>query len=325
MSIAALESPAGSMTAMTARRWRIAGRVQGVGFRPFVYRLAHQFELGGWVRNSGGVVEIHAQGPADRLRAFGEALLACAPPTARPRLLDAQTASAIAAEGFRILASAGGAQPYVHVPPDLFTCDDCLAELRDRRARRYRYPFINCTQCGPRYTLIRALPYDRANTTMERFVLCADCARGICRSARPSLPRAAARLSGLWTRCALEGRHGAGGARQRSGARGRSPGAARRTDRGRPRHRWVSPAVRCCERERDHTAAGPQRAPGQTARRDGSVAGRRRPGLRARAGSPLAAARHGAARSGAADRAHRAPRGRTACGGRCAGPCASSA
>ena len=177
MSIAALESPAGSMTAMTARRWRIAGRVQGVGFRPFVYRLAHQFELGGWVRNSGGVVEIHAQGPADRLRAFGEALLACAPPTARPRLLDAQTASAIAAEGFRILASAGGAQPYVHVPPDLFTCDDCLAELRDRRARRYRYPFINCTQCGPRYTLIRALPYDRANTTMERFVLCADCAR----------------------------------------------------------------------------------------------------------------------------------------------------
>jgi hydrogenase maturation protein HypF len=177
MSTAALQSSTGVVTAASARRWRIAGRVQGVGFRPFVYRLAHQFELSGWVRNSGGVVEIHAQGPAERLRAFGEALLTRAPPTARPRLLGAQAASEVATQGFRILASAVGTQPYVHVPPDLFTCEDCLEELRDPRARRYRYPFINCTQCGPRYTLIRALPYDRANTTMERFVLCPDCAR----------------------------------------------------------------------------------------------------------------------------------------------------
>ncbi len=177
MSSAALQSPTGAVTAAAARRWRIAGRVQGVGFRPFVYRLAHEFELSGWVRNSGGVVEIHAQGPAERLRAFGEALLTDAPATARPRLLDAQTVSEVGAQGFRILASAVGAQPYVHVPPDLFTCDDCLAELRDPGARRYRYPFINCTQCGPRYTLIRALPYDRANTTMAHFVLCPDCAR----------------------------------------------------------------------------------------------------------------------------------------------------
>ena len=177
MSTAALQSAAGAVGAAAAHRWRIAGRVQGVGFRPFVYRLAHQFELSGWVRNSGGVVEIHAQGPAGRLRAFGEALLAGAPPTARPRLLDAQAVSELAPEGFRILASAVGVQAYVHVPPDLFTCDDCLRELRDPGARRYRYPFINCTQCGPRYTLIRALPYDRANTTMERFRLCPDCAR----------------------------------------------------------------------------------------------------------------------------------------------------
>ena len=166
-----------TVTAVAARRWRIAGRVQGVGFRPFVYRIAHQFELSGWVRNSGGVVEIHAQGAPERLRAFGEALLARAPPTARPRLLDAQPVSEAGTEGFRILASAAGAQPYVHVPPDLFTCDDCLAELRDPRARRHRYPFINCTQCGPRYTLIRALPYDRANTSMAGFALCPDCAR----------------------------------------------------------------------------------------------------------------------------------------------------
>ena len=80
-------------------------------------------------------------------------------------------------DGFRILASATGLQPHIHLPLDLFTCDDCLEELRDAAARRYRYPFINCTQCGPRYTLIRALPYDRPNTTMDRFVLCRDCAR----------------------------------------------------------------------------------------------------------------------------------------------------
>ena len=176
MITTALRSPAPAATVSAARRWRIAGRVQGVGFRPFVYRLAHHLELTGWVRNNGGVVEIHAQGPAERLRAFGDALLARAPAAARPRLLDEQPANVVPSDAFRILASATEVQPHIHVPPDLFTCDDCLEELRDPTARRYRYPFINCTQCGPRYTLIRALPYDRANTTMDRFVLCRDCA-----------------------------------------------------------------------------------------------------------------------------------------------------
>jgi hydrogenase maturation protein HypF len=165
-----------SADASVAARWRIGGRVQGVGFRPFVYRLAHHYELTGWVRNNGGAVEIHAQGFAERLQSFGEALLIRAPPAARARLLDVQTTPVEANEGFRILASAISAHLQVHVPADLFTCDECLEELRDKNARRYRYPFINCTQCGPRYTLIRALPYDRSNTTLDRFTLCQGCA-----------------------------------------------------------------------------------------------------------------------------------------------------
>lgn len=159
-----------------AWRWRIVGRVQGVGFRPFVYRLAHSLGLRGWVRNSGGMVEIHAQGPAPLLQTFGRALLDQAPPASRPQLLDEHAAPQEAATEFRILVSTGGAQAQIHVPPDLFTCDDCLAELHDPAARRYRYPFINCTQCGPRYTLIQALPYDRPNTTMAGFTLCPACA-----------------------------------------------------------------------------------------------------------------------------------------------------
>ncbi len=177
MSSAAVDCRAAAASGSAAHRWRIAGRVQGVGFRPFVYRLAHHFELSGWVRNNGGEVEIHAQGPAEQLRAFGAALLARAPAAARPRLLDEQSLSCASLEGFRILTSATSAPGDIHVPPDLFTCDDCLEELRDPTARRYRYPFINCTQCGPRYTLIRALPYDRPNTTMDRFTLCRDCTR----------------------------------------------------------------------------------------------------------------------------------------------------
>jgi hydrogenase maturation protein HypF len=159
-----------------ARRWRIGGRVQGVGFRPFVYRLAHLYELKGWVRNNGGEVEIHAEGPAEHLEVFGDALLARAPPAAAARLLNMRAAGGELRDAFRILPSITEAELRVHVPADLFACDECLAELRDPAARRYCYPFINCTQCGPRYTLIRAMPYDRANTTLDRFTLCHECA-----------------------------------------------------------------------------------------------------------------------------------------------------
>jgi hydrogenase maturation protein HypF len=173
MSVEVLSIPAG--LAFVAQRWRIGGRVQGVGFRPFVFRLAHRHELSGWVRNIGGAVEIHAQGDTERLRIFGKDLLLFAPPASRARLLDVQPALIDSNDGFRILASMTGVDQHIHVPSDLYTCNECLAELRDPAARRYRYPFINCTQCGPRYTLIRAMPYDRPNTTLDCFTLCRDC------------------------------------------------------------------------------------------------------------------------------------------------------
>ena len=165
-----------SESASEARCWRIGGRVQGVGFRPFVYRLAHLFDLAGWVRNNGGEVEIYAQGPNERLHAFGQALLTRAPPASRARLIEVHPARIESNKEFRILASGIDARTRIHVPADLFTCEECLAELRDPGARRYQYPFINCTQCGPRYTLIRALPYDRPNTTLDGFALCDECA-----------------------------------------------------------------------------------------------------------------------------------------------------
>ncbi len=162
-------------TALIARRLRVRGRVQGVGFRPFVYRLAHRFKLTGWVQNCSGEVVIHIQGESVILDAFQQALIDEAPPLARPNLEDIQTVPFESHSEFAIQTSASHGEPDIHVPPDAFTCDDCLAELQDPLGRRYRYPFINCTQCGPRYTLICALPYDRPNTTLADFPLCPAC------------------------------------------------------------------------------------------------------------------------------------------------------
>jgi hydrogenase maturation protein HypF len=158
-----------------ARRLRLAGRVQGVGFRPFVYRLAQELELSGSVRNLQGEVEVLVCGRPRDVERFGRDVIARAPRLARPRLIAAQEAPAVSGADFAILDSAAGEGNQVFVPPDAFTCDACLAELADPAGRRYRYPFINCTQCGPRYTLIEALPYDRANTTMAGFALCPSC------------------------------------------------------------------------------------------------------------------------------------------------------
>ena len=176
---AALEDDAAASTPAPAReaeRLRVGGRVQGVGFRPFLYRLARRLELGGWARNHGGEVDILVEGPADRLRAFRGDLLSLAPPAAAPHLKEVWQVRGEGWEEFRILASTRDGESRIHIPADLFTCEECLAELHDAGARRYRYPFINCTQCGPRYTLIRAMPYDRVNTTLDRFALCYECA-----------------------------------------------------------------------------------------------------------------------------------------------------
>ncbi|MGY6555217.1 MAG: carbamoyltransferase HypF [Wenzhouxiangella sp.] len=160
---------------LPVRRVTVAGRVQGVGFRPFVYRLAHELNLTGWVYNASGVVEVAIQGPEAQLDAFAVEVIERAPPLARPELLRNEPAEWEDFQSFEIRASQVQADPEIHVPPDQFMCDDCLAEISDPKERRYRYPFINCTQCGPRYTIIRALPYDRPNTTLRDFPLCVDC------------------------------------------------------------------------------------------------------------------------------------------------------
>ncbi len=155
----------------------LTGRVQGVGFRPFVYRLAHELALAGHVRNLRGDVEVVIAGEPAVLDAFARQVIERAPPLARPVLRSSAEAPVPPAPGFHIAASSAEQQPQISVPPDFFACPDCLAELADPGDRRHRYPFINCTQCGPRYTLIEALPYDRPNTSMKAFALCADCRR----------------------------------------------------------------------------------------------------------------------------------------------------
>jgi len=155
----------------------LGGQVQGVGFRPFVYRLAHAYNIQGWVQNRSGEVRILAQGDAGQLEHFITALVSQAPPLSHPLILDKIHVTAPHSRQFTIMDSKPDSKANIHIPTDYFTCNDCLQELSDQNNRRYHYPFINCTQCGPRYTLIKQLPYDRANTTMAAFTLCSDCQR----------------------------------------------------------------------------------------------------------------------------------------------------
>jgi hydrogenase maturation protein HypF len=158
------------------RRLRVTGVVQGVGFRPFVYGLAVRHGLGGFVLNDGSGVVVEAEGDARMLDRFAAELASDAPPLAR---VDSVTQERIGARGehaFAIAPSETTAATAL-IPPDVTVCDDCLRELFDPADRRYRYPFLNCTQCGPRFTIVRAVPYDRPNTTMAGFTMCADCRR----------------------------------------------------------------------------------------------------------------------------------------------------
>lgn len=163
---------------MAHRAIRVRGIVQGVGFRPFVYRLASELKLDGWVCNDADGVTIEVHGPADAVARFEHRLSHDAPPLARVESLTALDADATgptdAVPGFCILPSRPG-RVHTSVPVDTATCDDCLGELFDPADRRYRHAFINCTQCGPRYTLTRALPYDRAQTSMRAFAQCPRC------------------------------------------------------------------------------------------------------------------------------------------------------
>jgi len=158
-----------------AVRVTVNGIVQGVGFRPFVYRLAHRFGLAGRVRNTATGVTIELEGRSAALDAFVAVLDAETPPLAVVTEVAVEPTDPCGFAEFAIEPSAPGGKRVALIAPDVCTCDDCLRELFDPTDRRYLYPFINCTNCGPRYTIIKDIPYDRANTTMATFVMCPDC------------------------------------------------------------------------------------------------------------------------------------------------------
>ncbi len=158
------------------RRVRVRGIVQGVGFRPFVHRLATGRSLGGFVLNDGAGVVVEIEGDDSELEAFLTSLLSEAPPLARIDSVTWEPAPPSGEGSFTIRESAATSGTAL-VPPDIATCADCLRELFDPTDRRYRYPFVNCTNCGPRFTIVVSVPYDRPRTTMASFPLCGDCRR----------------------------------------------------------------------------------------------------------------------------------------------------
>jgi hydrogenase maturation protein HypF len=161
---------------IAARRFVVRGTVQGVGFRPFVARLAEAHRLNGWVLNAHHGVEIQIEGGADALAAFTRALTNEGPPASRIEQVESADVAPSQCASFRILHSQRVEAPVVRISPDLAACGDCLRELRDPGARRFEYPYITCAHCGPRYTIVRQLPYDRSGTTMAEWPLCAVCA-----------------------------------------------------------------------------------------------------------------------------------------------------
>lgn len=171
MSTAATAPPA----VLVRLRLHVRGVVQGVGFRPFVHRLAHACRLSGFVGNDNAGVRIEVEGTAEAVARFRASLVTQAPPLARVESVTAQALPLAGDAGFRILASHATPGDVVPVSPDVAPCEACLRELRTPGDRRYRYPFINCTDCGPRYTIVRDVPYDRARTTMAAFPMCAPC------------------------------------------------------------------------------------------------------------------------------------------------------
>jgi hydrogenase maturation protein HypF len=164
------------MSKIRGLRIHITGVVQGVGFRPFIYSLAQQSGLKGWVRNTSSGVNIQVDGTDAHLQSFAKAIKEQAPPLAR---IDSMQVEACPPEGFadfRILPSRAAPGEFQPISPDMSVCEECLREMQDPQDRRYRYPFINCTNCGPRFTIITDIPYDRPNTTMAPFPMCDKCA-----------------------------------------------------------------------------------------------------------------------------------------------------
>lgn len=163
--------------AIAALELSIRGVVQGVGFRPFVHRTALAHGVAGWVRNEAGAVRVRVEGDPEALAAFVEDLRRTAPPLARIDALDVEEAAVEGSEGFQVLVSDTDPSGRLPVSPDVAICDACARELADPGDRRHRYPFITCTDCGPRFTVIESMPYDRERSTMAAFAQCPECLR----------------------------------------------------------------------------------------------------------------------------------------------------
>ena len=158
-------------------RVRVTGVVQGVGFRPFIYRIADRFGVAGCVRNTSGGAELELEAVPSSIDAFLQELRLRPPPIARIDQIETEPMQPLGETGFRIISSLATSEQAALVSPDVSVCDDCLRELRDPNDRRYGYPFVNCTNCGPRFTIVQEVPYDRPKTTMASFPLCEPCAR----------------------------------------------------------------------------------------------------------------------------------------------------
>ena len=153
----------------------VRGVVQGVGFRPFVYLQANKYALSGWVRNTAADVQIELEGNPDNIAGFLKALREHPPPMSRIESVELTDRPPRHVSGFEIRLSDTGEGQYQLVSPDLATCSDCRKEIFAPPDRRYRYAFTNCTQCGPRFTIIESMPYDRPSTTMRQFEMCSAC------------------------------------------------------------------------------------------------------------------------------------------------------
>jgi len=155
----------------------LTGAVQGVGFRPFIYRLASELNLGGWVLNSSAGLVVEVEGAPETLDEFLTRLHREKPAPAVILTSETSRLAPVGFDRFEIRSSDEAAEKTVAVLPDLATCPECLRELLDSRDRRYQYPFTNCTRCGPRYSIVENVPYDRPRTTMKIFTLCRECRR----------------------------------------------------------------------------------------------------------------------------------------------------
>ena len=189
--------PTADLAGRRRLRLRCRGAVQGVGFRPTVHRLATSLGLGGWVANDPDGATVEVEGTAASVAAFVALLPGRLPPLARLDALEVETLEPLGDKDFAVTPSRLGRRSSALIPPDAALCADCRREMEDPADRRYRYPFTTCTNCGPRFSLVRRLPYDRERTAMACFPLCPDCAARVPATRRSPLPRRAGVLPGL--------------------------------------------------------------------------------------------------------------------------------